>query len=283
MIAPPLGQGITDFHVHAFPDDLAARAMHRLQTEGSIRAFLDGRLSSLLASMDQNGIERSVLCSIATRPGQFEPILAWSQAIRSRRIIPLASVHPADPEALARIDRIADAGLVGLKMHPFYQEFWLDEPRLLPLFQRISERRLLLVMHTGFDIAFPEERRADPSRIRQLLDTVPELRLVATHLGAWRQWPEVAELLVGRRILMEISFALDLLPAAEARHLLLAHPAECLLFGTDSPWTDQGATLALFRGLGLPPALEEQILAGNAARLLDGQDGPPGGPAAVER
>ena len=60
--------GIIDFHAHAFPDSLAGQAISALEKEGGIPARIDGRLSSLLDSMDSCGIEKSVVCSIATRP-----------------------------------------------------------------------------------------------------------------------------------------------------------------------------------------------------------------------
>ena len=83
--------GIIDFHTHAFPDRVATAAIPALEAEGNIRAHLDGTVAGLLASMDRAGIDQSVVCSIATRPEQFEPILHWSRAIRSERIIPLPS------------------------------------------------------------------------------------------------------------------------------------------------------------------------------------------------
>ena len=48
---------IIDFHAHAFPDALAERAMPALEAEGDIRAALDGKVSSLLRSMDAAGID----------------------------------------------------------------------------------------------------------------------------------------------------------------------------------------------------------------------------------
>jgi hypothetical protein len=69
--------GITDFHTHAFPDALATRAIRALEAETDrVKARLDGRISSLLRSMDYAGIRRSVICSIATKPEQFDSILA---------------------------------------------------------------------------------------------------------------------------------------------------------------------------------------------------------------
>ncbi|MFP4564308.1 MAG: amidohydrolase, partial [Spirochaetia bacterium] len=57
---------IVDFHTHAFPDELAARAVPALEAEADIEAVLDGTVTSLLESMDRAGIERSVVASIAT-------------------------------------------------------------------------------------------------------------------------------------------------------------------------------------------------------------------------
>ena len=158
---------IIDFHTHAFPDALAERAMARLRGESDqVRAWLDGRVSSLLESMDRAGIGRAVVCSIATKPDQFEKILAWSGQIASDRIIPFPSVHPRDPQARERIGRVAEAGFKGIKFHPYYQEFDLDDPVLMPLYDRIEQAGLILLCHTGFDVAFPRIRRADPVRRR---------------------------------------------------------------------------------------------------------------------
>ena len=155
---------IIDFHTHAFPDALAERAMAQLLSEtDAVRSFLDGKLSSLIASMDANGIEASVLCSIATRPSQFEPILQWSQQIASDRIIPLASVHPQDPAGVEHIHQIAQTGLKGVKMHPYYQDFYLDDPHLYPLFEAIQAEGLLLYVATsGHALTRRRPRAATP-------------------------------------------------------------------------------------------------------------------------
>lgn len=67
---------------------------------------------------------------------------------------------------------------------------------------------------------------------------------------------------------MEISFALDELDVERARSMILGHPDGHVLFGTDSPWTDQGQTLALLERLQLPDEKLEAILGGNALSLL---------------
>lgn len=261
--------GIIDFHTHAFPDALAGRAMKSLEHGASTKAFLDGRLSSLIASMDRAGIEKSLVCSIATRPSQFEPILQWSAEIRSDRIIPLLSVHPADPGYAEKIKIVKGEGFKGIKMHPFYQEFDMDEDRMLRIYEILCKENLLITMHTGHDIAFPRIRRADPAKILKVSEQFPDLKLVTTHLGSWEQWQEVEEILAGKPVYMELSFSLEYLQSNPIRDILRKHPREYLLFGTDSPWTDQAATINLFRGLQLGDETESAVLKDNAARLLD--------------
>lgn len=259
---------IVDFHAHAFPDDLAERAISALEQQGGIKAFHDGTVTSLLRSMDTHGIETSVVCTIATKPGQFDPIFAWCKKIRSDRIIPFPSLHPDDTHHRDRISRIKGEGFKGIKFHPYYQEFILDEERLFPIYERACEENLIVVAHTGFDIGFPRERIADPVRILRVLTRFPTLKFVATHLGAWEQWDEVEDLLLGREIYMELSCSFESLRADEVKRLILGHPEGHVLFGTDSPWTDQGESLSLLKGLGLGREREERIVRGNALDLL---------------
>jgi len=259
---------IVDFHTHAFPDELADRAIEALEAgSAGAKAFLDGRVSSLLSSMDRAGIETSVVCSIATKPAQFEPILSWSKKIRSGRIVPFPSFHPSDGDYREHVLRIKGEGFKGVKLHPYYQDFYLDEERMFGVYEAIAREGLIMVMHTGFDIAFARVRRADPARVLSVHERFPELRMVATHLGAWQQWDEVSEILIGRDIYVELSFSIEYLKD-RAKDIILSHPEGHVLFGTDSPWTGQKETLDKVRGLGLGERLEEALLGGNALRLL---------------
>jgi hypothetical protein len=259
---------IIDIHTHAFPDALADRAMSFLE-EAHIKGALDGRVSSLLGSMDKAGIERSLVCSIATKPSQFKPIIEWSKQIASDRIVPFPSVHPDDPNAAAEVAEIHAAGLKGVKLHPYYQHFTMDEPRIDPVYAAIQEHNLLLLCHTGFDMAYPRDRICDPVKIMAVLGRFPRLRMITSHLGAWNDWDEVRRLMLGKRVLIETSYSLHVLGKDASRDLILSHPPDCLFFGTDSPWADQSTAVEEIRDLDLPEELERAILYDNAARLLD--------------
>lgn len=262
--------GIIDFHTHAFPDELAERAMKHLELGGSIPSHLNGTVNALLSSMDKCGIEKSIVCSIATKPSQFDPIFKWSKKIMSDRIIPFPSFHPTDPEFASRIAQIKAEGFKGIKFHPYYQEFNLDdEKKMFPIYENIADANLMILMHTGFDFAFPFIKQADPEKIVKVLTQFPNLKLVTSHLGAWKEWEEVERFMVGKPIYMELSFALEFLDIETACRIMLNHPKQYLMFGTDSPWTDQLATINLLKKLNLGQELETLILRDNALSLLN--------------
>jgi predicted TIM-barrel fold metal-dependent hydrolase len=258
------------FHTHAFPDRIAEKAIPLLEQEADVKAFLDGRLQSLLESMDNAGIQRSVVCSIATKPSQFYPILEWSKEITSDRIIPLPSIHPADDDLKDKVRIIHEYGFKGIKLHPYYQEFKIDEERLFPVYEGLQEYGLFLVCHTGFDIAFPWDRIADPVRIAAIIKRFPQFKFITTHFGAWQDWDEVEKYLLGKNIYMEISYTFGCLERKRIKHFFLTHPSDYILFGTDSPWGDQKQSLDTFYSYKLEKEWEEKILYRNAQELLNG-------------
>ena len=167
---------IIDFHAHAFPDDLADQTVSKLCAFAGVTASLDGKVSSLIAEMDRLAIEAAVVLTIATKPSQFESILTWCKSVASERLHPFASVHPDDPEAAEKINRVQEAGLKGIKLHPYYQEFLFNERRMFPLYERIQRHGLILLAHTGFDLGYPHDRVVDAPMIMDVVENFPSLK-----------------------------------------------------------------------------------------------------------
>ncbi len=262
---------VIDFHTHAFPDGLAPKAIEVLNAEVAeeARAVLDGTVGDLLRSMDRAGIERSVICSIATAPKQVDSILRWSLSVADDRIIPFASVHPECADVASEVRKIADAGLKGIKLHPQYQAFAVDERRLWPLYEAVADAGLILAFHAGRDIAFPpEDDRAAPRRILKVHRAFPGMRILAAHLGGWQMWDEVAVTLAGTDVYVETSYTFDMGAEEDVGEVLRRHSVERILFGTDSPWRDQGKTLDLVRQAFPDMEAQQSVLGRNAVRLL---------------
>ena len=261
-------QTIIDFHTHAFPDTLAERAISSLEAEGRVKAFHRGTVSSLIETMDSAGIEKSILCSIATKPSQFEDILAWSKSIRSSRIEPLPSIHPADPDPKEKIKIIAQEGFLGIKLHPFYQDFEIGDPLLYPIWESLVTENLMVVFHAGHDIAFAPHRRASPTAIYTISQAFPTLLIVATHLGGYYMWDEVETTLAGSNVYIETSFTFPYLSPEKVKKIIAKHHPKKILFGSDSPWADPGEDLLLLNSLNLSPTLLQDIQGENASTLL---------------
>jgi hypothetical protein len=257
---------VFDAHSHAFPDELAAHAIKSL-TGGAdwhpVEAHHGGTVASLLASMDQAGVRRSIMCSIATRPSQVRKITDWSAKVNSERLIAFASIHPDFDEPEAEVQRIAALGLRGIKFHPQYMACPLDDPRAIRIAKAAAKAGLAFALHAGYDLAFKRDDIGSPQRVRALHQAAPGLRMLACHLGGWENWEEALTHVVGLPIYLETSFCLGQCPPQMLERIMTRHPPELLLWGTDSPWADIAADLALFRRL---PFLSEET---KAAALWD--------------
>jgi len=259
-----------DFHTHAFPDELAKRAMAKLEaSSGPWKAKGSGTIKGLLASMNKADIDVSVLCPIATKPEQVKGILDWCDTVRSDRIEPFPSIHPQTPDPLSWLEKFADGGYAGIKLHPMYQNFAADDPAMFVVYGACAELGLAVAFHCGLDIAFADDDdRATPRRIRNIIDRFPDLNLIATHMGGWRQWDLAGELLVGTPVYLETSLSLAELEPQAAADMIRAHGANRVLLGSDWPWAIQKENIAILNSLGLNEADLRHILWSNAAKLL---------------
>jgi len=261
---------IIDVHAHAFPDSLAPSAMKSLVAGVKHRQMIpshDGTVAGLLASMDRAGIGISFLCSVATKPTQVARITDWSKSIACRRIVPFASIHPDFDRPEAEAERIAGLGLAGIKFHSQYMNCAIDEPRAIRVARAAAAAGLAVEFHAGHDLAYETDDLAAPRRIRRLFQAVPNLRLLACHLGGWRTWNEVLEQLAGLPIWLETSFTIGQCDPDLMMAIIERHPRQYLVFGTDSPWADQAEELAAFRALPLAEDLKSAALWDNALRF----------------
>lgn len=259
---------IIDFHVHGFPEELAARAVAALSERSGLTPHTEGTISSIKASMREAGIDRSVVLSIATRPRQASSITRWAASIQDGAITAFGSVHPDSPDWRAELSAIREAGLKGIKLHPDYQEFFVDEKRLFPIYEKAVDLGLVIIFHAGLDIGLPSPIHCTPERLRRVVKSFPGGRFVAAHLGGFKSWDDVEKYLVGEDLFLDTSFSLKWMERGRFLKILRTHGCEKLLFASDSPWSGQREELEMIRDLGLTPCEEAAVTGGNAARLL---------------
>ncbi len=260
-----------DFHTHIFPDGIAKQAVDALAAEsGKYRPCTDGTLGALLASMDRAGISRSVVANIAIRPSQTPAILEFCKQVMSERIVPLISFHPSnDPEDVEDMFGEAQrAGIRGVKLHPMYQGFSIDSRYMYGFYELMAGFGFYVVFHTGFDVAFPGNNQADVERVRKVADWFKDLTIVCTHTGGWKQWDRIGCLSGCANIYTDTSMTLSEVSEDEFVRLLGHFSEDRVLFGSDSPWTDQKEMIDRALGLGISDEFKEKMLFRNAAALL---------------
>lgn len=277
---------IVDFHTHTFPEKIASAAIDKLKRASHTVPFSDGTANGLRTSMHAAGIDWSVVQPVATNPAKVVSMNDVSLAQNGRDgLIYFGCMHPNMPDVRRELTRIAHAGLKGVKIHPVYQGVSIHDPRYLRILEKAGELGLMVLMHAGQDIGFPGVERCSPEMIACALKQVGPLRLICAHMGGWRDWERVTDCLAAHDgVMLDTAFSLGDLTPLEAGYYsdeqmhLLGETAFCrlirafggrrVLFGSDSPWADQRACVQAIRALALTEQEKQDILGGNACRLL---------------
>ena len=260
---------LIDFHTHAFPDRIAHRAVTGLaHGSGGLLPQTDGTLASLKEQMDNAGVNISVVLSIATNPKQQANVNSFAiEMNQDPRIVAFGSVHPDAPDALEELERIHAAGLKGVKLHPEYQQFYVNEERMKPIYRKISQLGLITLFHAGHDIGFPPPYHCMPE---QLLDALKWLDtpVVAAHWGGSCCGGEVLEKLCGENLWFDLSLGYGVISKPVAQAIVDKHTPDRLLFGSDMPWHRPEWELRLINSLDISDTDREKILFRNAQALL---------------
>lgn len=262
------------FHTHCFPDRLAPRAIAVLTETASpcgYRPCTDGTAAGAVSVLRAAGIDGALVCNIATNPHQETKVndFAISLAREKGFLFAAGSVHPDSEQIASELDRLAAAGIRGIKIHPDYVGIGITDPRFDRIFSLAEERGFFVVTHTGFDPVSPDHPHATAEDLLTVIRRHPDLKLIAAHMGGPRQSADVLRLLVGTPIRFDTSLC-SIRPEERENLLTLLreHDDRRILFGTDTPWTTPAKEIAFLENAGLSGQVLERIFFRNACDLL---------------
>lgn len=260
---------IIDFHTHCFPDSLAERAMGNLAKNSQYPPHYNGTVSGLKASMDAAGIDISLVLNIATNGHQMRKVNDFAiSLVPDGRLIPFGSVHPDGENVFDETERLRAAGIKGIKFHPDYQGFFVDDKRMYPIYERIASSGLVMIFHCGHDLVLREPYRCPPERFANVVRDFDGAKIVGAHLGGQDMWDGVFEHLIGKNVWLDTSFGFKFMTIEQIRRVTQNHDNDRLLFATDAPWQDQKTEVEEMRGFIQDRELLQKIFCGNAVRLL---------------
>jgi predicted TIM-barrel fold metal-dependent hydrolase len=261
---------IIDFHTHVFPDALAKRAVSTL-LDGIDEIFepvTDATASGLLAHMSRSGVDISVIQPVITKQSQFYDLNTWAAGLRSDRLVPFGGIYPHTDDYKRDIDFVVSLGLKGLKFHCEYQDFVIDTPEMLRIYDYALSRGLIILHHAGFNPGYGAPFRSGPRRFAHIADEMRGGVIVAAHFGGHAEWDDVERYLVGKDIYLDTSMGFEFYPQEQFLRVVENHGADRILFASDSPWSDAGTEIGHLRALPLSEPVKDAILGGNAKRIL---------------
>ena len=258
---------IIDAHCHIYPQKIAGKAARSIADFYSIdSARLGGTDTELLETGKKAGVERFAVCSVATKAAQVKSIneFLYRESRAHPEFAPLMALHPdmSEEDIENEIDLNLARGFCGIKLHPDFQHFYLDDEKAFPIYEAASGR-LPILFHTG-------DKRYEfsaPKRMARVAREFKRLTCVAAHFGGWSRWEEISCYKGLENVYVDTSSTLEYIGADEAERFIKFFGAEWFMYGTDYPMWTEADELERFMSLKLTDSEFEMILSGNAMRV----------------
>ncbi len=258
----------TDIHTHAFHPKIAHKAVEHLNDHYGLQCAGLGTIEHLQEEKKKAQIDRCVVLCAATAPAQVIPANNYAIHVQQthEHILCFGTIHPDYSAWQKELQRLKKNGIQGLKLHPDFQSFGLDDPRLLPIIEE-AQKDFIFQIHIG-DVGPVGSNPSCPYKMAKLHDAFPHMRLIAAHLGGYRQWQHAYHALVGRNIWLETSSCTPYIEQKLLHEILQKHDAERILFGSDYPLYSPAEEIQrLQKMVGLSSAQLEHFFT-NADKLL---------------
>ena len=222
-------------------------------------------VEDLLRQMDANGVDHAVIVGsgrhITVENEEGNRLIASAVRFHPDRLYGFACVNPwYGPKAVEELKRAVSDGLVGLKLHPAMQGYWANDPLVDPVVDAAVALGIPIYIHSGTPVF------SLPLQIVDLAERHPEGRFIMGHMGGADFYVDVpASAKQAENLFYETSLTCHV---AYVDEIVSQAGAHRVLFGSDSPTSQQAAELLKVRMAALTEDQRNQILGGNVLTLL---------------
>lgn len=247
---------IYDIHTHIFPDKIAAKGVANVGNYYGIPMQCDGKASTL----DSIRLPQ-MKCCISSAALKAETVeknndFLLEEAKNHPSFIPFSSFYPfMDPrDAAKELERVKSLGSKGIKMHPDFQKYFIDDANAVEIYRICAELGLPVLFHVG-------DKNTDystPQRVLNVAEKVPDLKIIAAHLCGYSVWDDAEKYLIGTDVYTETSDALLDLEPERVLAMIRRHGAEKVMFGSDFPLSSPRDAFEKLDAIGLTD--EEKLL-----------------------
>jgi uncharacterized protein len=273
---------IVDAHVHILPDRVRDNIGSLSEREPwfaacHARGERVASAESLLATMDEQGIDRAVCFSWpfadAATCAEANDYIAGAVRRYPDRLTGFGVIQPLDEGSAREVRRCVELGLSGIgEMNADAQGWELLGDAVQPAVRACVAMELPWTLHCSEPVGrqYPGKGLSTPDRVMAFAERNPDLTLICAHLGGglplYAHIPEV------RSACAALHFDTAAQPyvyePSVYRALVEGIGAERILLGSDHPLLDVPRYLRALEDAGIDAAACGLITGGNAARLL---------------
>ena len=260
---------VIDAHAHIYPLKIAEKATEVIGEFYDIKMSLPaGTSERLILDGKAAGIDKFVVHSVATKAKQVESINNFiaEECEKHNEFIGFMTLHQdlTEEEIFSEVERCVKKGISGIKLHPDFQRFYIDDENVFKIYRAAGEFSLPILFHTGDD----RYEFSKPFRLAKVAKLFPKNRFIGAHFGGYRCWKELDCYKGLENVYFDTSSSLPFISPEFARELIGKFGEEKFFFGTDFPMWKASDELARFDSVGLSERAREKIFSENLLSLL---------------
>lgn len=276
---------IIDTHTHIFPEAIAHRAISKLSANEGLHPYTEGTATSLLRSSKKAGIGLNIVLPVVTKPTQTRDVCEeaiktneeYEKGCTSPALYSFGGIHPDNEDYKEVLNTLYSNGIKGIKLHPVFQLTYFDDIKYMRIIDHACSLGMVINVHAGRDITLKDAEFSDINHIIPVLKTLNPPKLILAHMGGWNSWDNAEEMLDRYKPYIDTSFSHRMIdpypsiykPLSDEQMLRLMSIVgfDHVLFGTDSPWTNQKDSLDILKGIIKDDEKFSMVTESNAQKL----------------
>ncbi|MBQ7841482.1 MAG: amidohydrolase family protein [Lachnospiraceae bacterium] len=264
-------------------------AHHAHVFQEQVRA--EGSISSLKSVMDECSIDQAVCFApfskyFQSENGESANKWLYEQIKNEERLLGFGTIDFTRDDLKDQTEEIFALGLSGIKMHPAFQKFKIDDDRACQVYEVAQKRGLPISFHTGIHW----HRIADYNTL--LYDEVayrfPELKICMEHVGGYSFFNEAVAVMSNNRtnVFAGLTSVFDrgqnkywYLGEEKVRDLIWLTGIDRCVFGLDFPYNNAEKIKEAIQSmnhcldsLGLGEEEKAKVFGGNLLRMIGKQE-----------
>ena len=260
---------IIDAHAHIYPTKIAEKATVAIGEFYDIKMAMPAGVPERLLEIGKSaGISRFVVHSCATKAAQVRHINEFikEEIDTHSEFLGFMTLHQdlTEEEIAEEVDWCLKNGFKGVKLHPDFQKFYIDDNSVEKIYRAVGDK-LPILFHTGDN----RYEFSKPYRLSNVAKKYKNVNFIGAHFGGYRCWDEVGVYEGLDNVYFDTSSSLAFIGTRKATELINKLGSDKFFFGTDFPMWTAKEELERFLRIDISDEDKEKILSENLKTFLE--------------